>query len=106
MRVIPSILPLCAMLAACGMDPTGGAQRKDDGTKPAASPTPVVAADPLAAHDPSQGVPLDPSLADDQPRPLMQLQVVLDRLGFTPGVVDGKEGLSTRNAIAGFQEAR
>jgi len=36
----------------------------------------------------------------------MQLQVVLDRLGFTPGVVDGREGLSTRNAIAGFQEAQ
>lgn len=36
----------------------------------------------------------------------MQLQVVLDRLGFTPGVVDGKEGLSTRNAVAGFQESR
>ena len=35
----------------------------------------------------------------------MQAQVVLDRLGFTPGVVDGKEGLSTRNAVSGFQEA-
>ncbi len=107
MRVIPPILPLCAMLAACSMDPTGSAQRKDDGADAAAvSSTAVVAADSLAAHDPSQGMPLDPSLADDKPRPLMQLQVVLDRLGFTPGVVDGKEGLSTRNAIAGFQEAR
>ena len=36
----------------------------------------------------------------------MQAQVVLDRLGFTPGVVDGKMGLSTVNAIKGFQEAR
>jgi lipoprotein-anchoring transpeptidase ErfK/SrfK len=44
-------------------------------------------------------------MADDIPRPLMQAQVVLDRLGFTPGVVDGKQGLSTRNAILGFQEA-
>ncbi|MBW8783539.1 MAG: L,D-transpeptidase family protein [Novosphingobium sp.] len=35
----------------------------------------------------------------------MQAQVVLDRLGFTPGVADGKMGLSTHNAIAGFQEA-
>ncbi|GAC1572482.1 MAG: hypothetical protein NVS3B5_01360 [Sphingomicrobium sp.] len=35
----------------------------------------------------------------------MQAQVVLDRLGFTPGVVDGKDGLSTRNAVSGFQEA-
>jgi peptidoglycan hydrolase-like protein with peptidoglycan-binding domain len=44
--------------------------------------------------------------AEDKPRPLMQAQVVLDRLGFTPGVVDGKMGLSTVNAIKGFQEAR
>jgi lipoprotein-anchoring transpeptidase ErfK/SrfK len=36
---------------------------------------------------------------------MMQLQVVLDRLGFTPGVIDGKPGLSTKHAITGFQEA-
>jgi lipoprotein-anchoring transpeptidase ErfK/SrfK len=36
----------------------------------------------------------------------MQAQVVLDRLGFTPGVVDGKMGMSTVNALKGFQEAR
>jgi lipoprotein-anchoring transpeptidase ErfK/SrfK len=61
--------------------------------------------DALAARDPASDAAPDPGVADDQPRPVMQLQVVLDRLGFTPGVVDGKEGLSTRNAIAGFQEA-
>ena len=44
--------------------------------------------------------------AEDKPRPLMQAQVVLDRIGFTPGVVDGKMGVSTVNAIKGFQEAR
>jgi lipoprotein-anchoring transpeptidase ErfK/SrfK len=42
---------------------------------------------------------------DDVARPEMQLQVVLDRLGFSPGVVDGKMGLSTTNALKGFQEA-
>ena len=45
-------------------------------------------------------------VAEDKPRPLMQAQVVLDRLGFTPGVVDGKMGVSTVNALKGFQEAR
>ena len=44
--------------------------------------------------------------AEDKPRPLMQAQVVLDRIGFTPGVVDGKMGVSTVNALKGFQEAR
>ncbi|MBL8651744.1 MAG: murein L,D-transpeptidase [Sphingopyxis sp.] len=43
---------------------------------------------------------------DDVPRPEMRLQVVLDRLGFSPGVVDGKMGLSTTNALKGFQEAK
>ena len=35
----------------------------------------------------------------------MRLQVVLDRLGFTPGVIDGKEGASLTWAIKGFQRA-
>jgi lipoprotein-anchoring transpeptidase ErfK/SrfK len=101
------ILSFAVVLAACGMDPTGGAERKGKESTAAQAPTPAApAADPLAARDPSPGASPDPSLADDQPRPTMQLQVVLDRLGFTPGVVDGKHGLSTRNALAGFQESR
>jgi lipoprotein-anchoring transpeptidase ErfK/SrfK len=60
------------------------------------------AANPLAAHDGQA----DPNaIPDAEVRPIMQAQVVLDRLGFTPGVVDGKDGLSTRNAVSGFQEA-
>lgn len=101
MRYAGLALTLLLPLAACGVDPSGGTAEKD---KPQASAT-AQAGDPLAAHDPAQGTPLDPALADDQPRPVMQAQVVLDRLGFTPGVVDGKEGLSTRNAVSGFQEA-
>lgn len=106
MRAALIFLPLCLSLIACNIDPSGGASRETE-KKTAPSPSlPSRAADPLAAHNPASGGYLDPALADDEPRPLMQLQVVLDRLGFTPGVVDGKEGLSTRNAIAGFQEAR
>jgi len=36
----------------------------------------------------------------------MQAQVVLERLGFGPGVIDGREGLSFANALEGFQESR
>jgi lipoprotein-anchoring transpeptidase ErfK/SrfK len=36
---------------------------------------------------------------------VMQTQVVLDHLGFSPGVVDGKTGASLKRAIAGFQKA-
>lgn len=43
--------------------------------------------------------------ADVEDRPMMQAQVVLDRIGFGPGVIDGKMGMSTENALRGFQEA-
>ncbi len=45
------------------------------------------------------------AIADSEERPTMQLQVVLDRAGFGPGVIDGEMGLSTKNALRGFQEA-
>jgi lipoprotein-anchoring transpeptidase ErfK/SrfK len=49
--------------------------------------------------------------AQPAPRPAIDLtiihvQVILDRLGFSPGVIDGKEGQSLRLALRGFQEAR
>ncbi|WBY15604.1 L,D-transpeptidase family protein [Erythrobacteraceae bacterium WH01K] len=47
----------------------------------------------------------DNAIPDSEERPTMQLQVVLDRQGFGPGVVDGKMGMSTRHALSGFQEA-
>ena len=100
MRPIYFALPLVLALAACKLS---------DGTVPdagasSASALDAAAAsnDPLAAHD---NTPALQELADSDPRALMQAQVVLDRLGFTPGVVDGKAGLSTRNAVSGFQEA-
>ena len=43
--------------------------------------------------------------ADTEKRPVMQAQVVLDRMGWGPGVIDGKMGMSTENALLGFQEA-
>lgn len=109
MRAGLFVLPVCVTLAACNMDPTGGGERGRDAPTSAVSAASAPApgsADPFAAHDPAPGTAPDPALADDQPRPVMQMQVVLDRLGFTPGVVDGKEGASTRNAVAGFQEAK
>jgi len=36
----------------------------------------------------------------------MQQQVALDRLGFTPGVIDGKGGATFKQALKGFQEAQ
>ena len=37
---------------------------------------------------------------------VMQVQVLLDRLGFTPGVIDGRQGRGLTLALKGFQTAR
>src|SRR5688500_16246130 len=79
--------------AACSYQETGETNAAD-----ASAPAP----DALASND-DPGAALPP---EGRPRPLMQAQVVLDRLGFTPGVIDGKMGVSTVNALKGFQEAR
>jgi lipoprotein-anchoring transpeptidase ErfK/SrfK len=36
---------------------------------------------------------------------ILQAQVALDRWGFSPGVIDGKDGMSYKAALRGFQEA-
>ena len=37
---------------------------------------------------------------------ILHVQVLLDRLGFTPGVIDGRGGQSLTLALKGFQQAR
>ena len=37
---------------------------------------------------------------------VLTTQVLLDRLGFGPGVIDGRSGMSLTNALKGFQDAR
>ena len=37
---------------------------------------------------------------------VLRMQVVLDKLGFGPGIIDGRGGQSLTNAIKGFQESR
>jgi lipoprotein-anchoring transpeptidase ErfK/SrfK len=59
----------------------------------------------MAARDPAPGEQAQADIPDSEERPTMQLQVVLERQGFGPGVIDGGMGLSTRNALKGFQEA-
>ncbi len=98
-----ALLPLL-LLAACNSEPARD-PKPAESNPVEATVAPDAASDPFAVRDPAPGAAVPADQADDQPRPVMQAQVVLDRLGFTPGVVDGKEGLSTRNALSGFQEA-
>ena len=94
-------------LAACSVsnpnDQTAAAEPGTDNTMTPTDTTQPQGGDALAANDPAPGQPMQ--TGDDTPRPVMQTQVVLDRLGFSPGVIDGKEGMSTTLAIKGFQEA-
>lgn len=64
-------------------------------------------ADSMASNDSAytDGAAAANPIPDPQERPIMQAQVVLDRIGFGPGVIDGKMGMSTENAVRGFQEA-
>ena len=61
-------------------------------TKPAAKP----AAKSAAAK------PADQSLD----RNILHVQVILDHLGFGPGILDGRPGISLTAALKGFQESR
>ena len=112
MRTVLLGLLLVVALASCEVTSSNQAQQQPQGTKQLQAQTTqnqgrmVPAADALAARDVPIGQPAAVAgIADPEARPVMQAQVVLDRLGFTPGVVDGKDGLSTRNAVSGFQEA-
>ncbi len=60
----------------------------------------LTAAAALAAPSVAQKAPsaLDPAV--------LRNQVVLDRLGFGPGIIDGRGGQSLTNALKGFQESR
>jgi lipoprotein-anchoring transpeptidase ErfK/SrfK len=103
MRHLIAVLSLLA-LVACGMDGTDR-YNDDNGADAGANSTTENLADSMASDD--GGLDSDRSLAipDSEERPIMQAQVVLDRRGFGPGVIDGKMGMSTENALEGFQEA-
>ncbi len=57
-------------------------------------------------------VPLATSAQQPKPaaptvdRNILHVQVILDKLGFGPGVIDGKGGESLKAALRGFQESR
>ncbi|WP_034922645.1 L,D-transpeptidase family protein [Erythrobacter sp. SD-21] len=104
-------------LAACGMngaeedteaDTTAQAQPSDDYGYETYDENNL--ADSMASNDDANGMGdsvanEDAAIPDSEERPVMQAQVVLDRIGFGPGVIDGKMGMSTENALNGFQEA-
>lgn len=91
-------------LTACGFSGTDN-NADESKTVEAPRPAPDNFADEMASRDPAMGERMPEEIPDSEDRLVMQAQVVLERQGFGPGVVDGKMGLSTQNALRGFQEA-
>ncbi len=60
----------------------------------------LLATVPAAAQAPS------PSAGQAIDRSTLHVQVLLDKLGFSPGILDGREGQSLTAALRGFQTAR
>ena len=61
------------------------------------------AEDPAAQAKPAQGTQAADEKFDGT---VFHAQVLLDRAGFSPGVIDGMAGISFEYAVKGFQEAR
>ena len=60
----------------------------------------------LAAASPPPAKPAPAATPAGPDRSLMHVQVILDHLGFSPGIIDGRPGLSLTAALKGFQESR
>lgn len=107
MRYTPTPAAMTAamlMLSACGFSnaETDGQQQQEQ----SAATTDDNGADAMASRDPASGTTPQIDNPDPENRPVMQVQVVLERLGFGPGIIDGKPGVSLTNALKGFQESR
>ena len=101
MRRLLAAIPPLLLLSACGLNGTDGETDTDE----TAAATDGSGTDAMASNDPAPGEQIEVDLPDSEQRPMMQVQVVLERLGFGPGVIDGQAGLSTTNALNAFQEA-
>lgn len=92
MKILPYVA-LLVLLAGCGEAPKE--QRKQ-----AAAPAPAAAQNGLAFADATD---TGPTFTET---PILHAQVVLDQLGFSPGVIDGKDGQSFKAALRGFQASQ
>lgn len=95
LRIFAAAVLLCT---GCNAAVTGA--NENEGRSDAANPRPELPSDPWAF----QVVP-EPAGNIFRPNSILQAQVALDRAGFSPGVIDGKPGMSFTAALDGFQAA-
>ena len=100
MKTYPLILTL--LCAACDMTVTQANESAPSNRAGESAAKPVR---PAAGPYAFPMVP-EPAGAPARADTVLQAQVALDRAGFSPGVLDGKEGMSFTTALKGFQEAR
>lgn len=90
------LLPVLCALAACQQSETKSDDLPKTGTE-------------QAAEAPRNGMTFSTENGELPPLPIdlatMPIQIALERLGFSPGVIDGKRGQSLKIALMGFQTA-
>lgn len=103
-RIFAAVAVPMLMLSACNFN--DASKNGEQAKTPPATAVDDNGADEMASRDPGPGEAEETANPDAEDRPIMQMQVVLERLGFGPGVIDGKQGVSLTNALKGFQESR
>jgi lipoprotein-anchoring transpeptidase ErfK/SrfK len=96
-------LVLSLLCAACNMPVT---EANDSASSSSRTPQPAAQTARPAADPYAFAIVPEPAGALARAESVLQAQVALDRAGFSPGVLDGKEGMSFASALTGFQETR